>query len=443
MSRLLTGAWLTLGARSAAVVLGLGTSIVVARSLGPEGKGVYALVVLVAALLQTFGILGLDTATVYQTARERGAARRIARRTGTAAAGLGLLLVLLYGLASLVPVVRTLFVRAEVDPALVWILVALLPLSMASLVLTGVLLGVERYGPYNLASLATPTATLALLLVVLVGLGGGVGAAVLATAGGTLAGFGATLLLVRSLPPPPPGGEGGGNLGEALSFGWRAHLSNLAWFLHYRLDMFLVGYMGGPAALGFYATSVGLAEKLYLVPSVIGTLVFPRVAAGGEAGSRNLTPRASRQSLWITLVLAAVLALVARPVILLLYGRDFLPAVTPLLALLPGVVALAVGRVLSGDLTGRGHPGLVGVVNGAMAAVNVALNLWWIPLWGPTGAALATSVSYSVAVLILAAIYTRRAGVRAGELLGFTARDAADLRAALRVLLRPGTGGSP
>ncbi|NIR61792.1 MAG: hypothetical protein GWO02_21060, partial [Gammaproteobacteria bacterium] len=55
------------------------------------------------------------------------------------------------------------------------------------------------------------------------------------------------------------------------------------------------------------------------------------------------------------------------------------------------VLSLSVGRLLSADLNGRGLPASVARVNVAMALVNIALNLWWIPIWGAAGSAAATS----------------------------------------------------
>ncbi|NIR45300.1 MAG: polysaccharide biosynthesis protein, partial [Gammaproteobacteria bacterium] len=91
----------------------------------------------------------------------------------------------------------------------------------------------------------------------------------------------------------------------------------------------------------------------------------------------------------------------------LLYGVEFLPAVGPFWLLLPGIISIAVGRVLSSDLNGRGLPGAVARANGLALVLNLALNLWWIPIWGASGAAAATTVSYGLAVVFLARRYLR------------------------------------
>ncbi|MEM4218088.1 MAG: hypothetical protein QXZ09_08700, partial [Candidatus Methanomethylicaceae archaeon] len=49
--------------------IGIGSSIVLARVLGPEGKGIYALATLLPSLIVAFGNLGIGSGTVYYVAR--------------------------------------------------------------------------------------------------------------------------------------------------------------------------------------------------------------------------------------------------------------------------------------------------------------------------------------------------------------------------------------
>lgn len=51
------------------LVIGVGTSIILARVLGPQGKGIYTLAMLLPSLIVTFGNLGIGPATVYHVAR--------------------------------------------------------------------------------------------------------------------------------------------------------------------------------------------------------------------------------------------------------------------------------------------------------------------------------------------------------------------------------------
>jgi O-antigen/teichoic acid export membrane protein len=225
-----------------------------------------------------------------------------------------------------------------------------------------------------------------------------------------------------------------------LRYGIRADAANVAWFLHNRGDMFLVGYLAGPAALGYYATAVRLVEKLNMPPSAVGTVLFPKIASASGEAARRVTPVACRHTVSLTLLLCVGLALLAWPLIYVLFGTPFLPAVPLLWLLLPGVLSLSIGRLLSADLNGRGLPGSVARVNIAMALVNIALNLWWIPIWGAAGSAAASSISYSAAVILLGRRYMRASGVGWSELLVLTPSERGELA---RLILHTARGRSP
>ncbi len=439
MSRLARSVTITLAARLGALAVSVVASVILARALGPLGRGEYALIVLIPALIQFGGGFGLDQATTYLVARRREEAAAIGLTLAGAAALLGLLLVALYAALSVIPAYTHYLERAGAEARLVWVLIALLPISLPTTVLTGAILGLERFRSYNLVTLVWPVVNLGLLLGLVVILNRGVGGAVLASAGASVLSLVTAAATLFYLAPERKSWKSE-VVKEACSYGARAHAANLAWLIHYRADMLLVGYMAGPAALGFYAVAVGVAEKLYLAPSAVGTVIFPRIAATSPAEARRLTPRAVRHSLWLTLVLALLIAAVARPLVRGLFGASFVPAVIPLWLLLPGVVSLAMGRVLSADLNGRGLPGVVARANASMAVLNLLLNLWWIPLWGIAGAAVATSISYSAAVMLLARRYVRLAEVRWSELFRFTRDDWGGLKRAAGAL---GGGRTP
>ncbi len=417
-------------ARVAALLVGIASSVIVARALGPIGKGEYTLIVLIPTLLQFIGGLGLDHAITYRVARQKGRARSIALTLSLATLSLGVALVIVYAGVAALPPYRAYLDAAGIDPLLIWLLVGLLPFTLAYQSVLAAIIGLEWYRAYNAASLVSPIVNLVALIALVVLFAGGVMGAVAAAATASSIGLlVAGTIFFRNAP-----GEmaiAPGEVREAVSYGMRVHVANVAWFVHYRADMFLVGFIAGPGSLGYYATAVGLAEKLYLAPSAVGTVLFPRVAASDDrgGGAKELTPRACRHTFWLTLALGAALAAIARPLIVALFGARFLPSASPLWLLIPGVVSLSVGRLLSADLNGRGLPGTVARANLSMAVANVALNLWWIPIWGIMGAAAATSLSYSAAVLLLARRYTRVSNVGWMELVRF---DKGDLRAISR-----------
>jgi Na+-driven multidrug efflux pump len=68
----------------------------------------------------------------------------------------------------------------------------------------------------------------------------------------------------------------------------------------------------------------------------------------------------------------------------------------PMHILLPGILFLGVGAVVTGNLRGLGRPGVSSLLAGLTVIVTLSLDLALIPAYGVTGAAVASSVAYAV-----------------------------------------------
>jgi O-antigen/teichoic acid export membrane protein len=201
-------------------------------------------------------------------------------------------------------------------------------------------------------------------------------------------------------------------LKESLKFSWKLHIGSLAFFLIYRVDMFLIVFITNDMkALGFYAIAVGVAEKIDTIPSVIASVLFPRVTTLERGEIRKYGPTILRITLCITSLLGLSLALVSYPLVTLLFGTEYEASVLSLCILLVGAVLLGGGRILSSELSGQGKTGIISVANSVGLAINIVLNLLWIPKWGISGAAAATSVTYGTMFAIELMGASRLAGL--------------------------------
>jgi O-antigen/teichoic acid export membrane protein len=168
--------------------------------------------------------------------------------------------------------------------------------------------------------------------------------------------------------------------------------------------------MLGLRAQGLYSISVLLAEKLSHIPQSVNVVLFPQVSSLSEEEANALTPRVTRNSLFMVFVAGVVLYLVSRPLLLLFYGTDFLPALEAFRILIPGIITLSVAKILSSDLSGRDHRIYHTVATAVAFAVNVALCFLWIPSMGIAGAAWASTVAYTLQSVLMLAFFTRLSG---------------------------------
>lgn len=392
------------------LLIGLGTSVILARVLGPEGRGIYALATLLPALIVNFGNLGIGPATVYYVARGQFKSQEIL--------GNNVLLTVAIGtLGILGGLIVILFCGDAVFPGvpLRYLIFALtlVPAEIFFSFVRYLLLGAQRIQEFNYVQIVQAVLFLVFIALALLGLRAGVAGAIVAGLLTWLAVDAIVFNLARSVAKGVDFKPNASYIKQATTYGLQAHLANILGFLNYRVDMFLVNAFLGPTAVGLYSVGVGLVEKLWLIPQSASTVLFPRVAAESEEGRRKeFTALVARTVLWVTAFVALVLVLLSKWIVLLLYSEAFLPAVSALQALLVGVITLSAGKVLANDIAGRGLP-MLNIYTGLAAVVtNVVLNLLWIPHYGITGAGWASTASYTISFLGSLFFYCRLSGNR-------------------------------
>ncbi|WP_250654726.1 oligosaccharide flippase family protein [Alkalimarinus coralli] len=196
-----------------------------------------------------------------------------------------------------------------------------------------------------------------------------------------------------------------------ISYGARGHFDALFQTMLLRIDFLFIGAMLGSEELGYYAMASAAAELLLMFPEAIAFPLMSRLMRSHEQPRDKLTPLALRFIFTSMLCAAVMLAIVGDWLIILLFGRDYLPAYEPMLLLLPGLICLSICGVLRLDLLGRNKPGLVSIIAGMAVLMNLLLNWTLIPLWGNAGAAVSSSISYFFAASLLHTLYTRYSGV--------------------------------
>ncbi|TDO48923.1 O-antigen/teichoic acid export membrane protein [Kribbella sp. VKM Ac-2571] len=181
---------------------------------------------------------------------------------------------------------------------------------------------------------------------------------------------------------------------QVASYGLRGQVGGLITLLNLRLDVVILGALAGPAVLGGYAVASKYAELLRLPGTALTWVFYPRLAKLEQHRAAELARRMIRPTLAGVAIAAVPVALLADPVLRLLYGASFGSAVTPARVLVVGMVLAGASGVASGYLYGRGTPGLNSIVLGAGLVVTVVLDVTLIPRYGALGAAVASTAAY-------------------------------------------------
>lgn len=398
----------TLGARFAGVPLALVSSIILARSLHPAGKGVYATVTTVGDLSLVLGTLGISTAAVYYLAQPSDA---IERTRGTV---LGLCLVIGAALTAALLGAAAIAGLAGHSSGAAWALVAVAPVGIISLgraALESFFRAGHQIRTINVVAVIGSLAFLTLLAIAALGQGFSATAAVALRVGSYAVALVALAVAARigglAIPRPRLHGP---TVRLLLAYGLPYAAYSIVQNFSNRFDYILLRLFGDASDVGVYSVAVGQGELLWILPTAVGFVLFPRVAAlvrGDPERGAIETAMLLRWSALLTAAGAFVLALLASPLTRIVYGEAFVGAVEPLRILLVGIVASSFLQVLSSLLLGYGRLRLLIRATAVGFGLNLGLNLLLIPRFGINGAAVSSAISYTVTGLLLTFVARR------------------------------------
>ncbi|MDA0183001.1 flippase [Solirubrobacter phytolaccae] len=378
---------------SAAQVLGklasLGFYVVMARVLGEHGFGAYTFALSLAQLMTTFAGFGIDEWTGRTVARDPSTASRLITD--------GLLAKTVFGVSGCVAAV--LFAVVGGYPGEVQATVALLALGtlvelyMNTFNATFQGLDDQRW-PAAAAMLERASIGIFGIIALLAGAGIVVVAAIYLACALAAAALVAVRLAAVGVRPEPSA-----SAARSLALVKMTFTIGLTVLLNtalFRVDTVLLSMLKDNAAVGFYGAAYRLLESPLLVAYALTGALLPSLSRASRTSSPSIGEFATT-GLKLTLCLMAPLgtayALLAEPLVDLVYGSDYGPAI-PAVRLLGGAAALyGVGYFASFVLIAQGRQRILPVVVAVVLVFNVIANLILIPSLSFRGAALVTSLS--------------------------------------------------
>jgi O-antigen/teichoic acid export membrane protein len=416
-------------ANAAFVAASLVTGPLLARSLGPSGRGALAAVAVPVSIGPVLLGLGLPTFVTRETARRAP--------VGELLGSVGVVYLLIGALtAAAADPIASYFAQGR-EPVRVALLIALLamPLLLWGQLLLGLANGRQRWNAVLGARLAPAAVALAgTSLLYALGLLDLPEAAGLVLAG-TFASIVPTLGVLRGAGRPRVRWA---LVRRSLRFGLPAWLWQTSTLTNARLDQLLMVSLTTARQLGLYAVAVSLAGVLSVFAGALGPALLPRVARGEEA----LGARMCRASLFVSVLAAAALAALCPLALPLLFGARFGAAVPMALVLIAASVPNAGTQVLTSALFAADRPRVVAASEVVSVAITVAGLLVLIGPLGGLGAALVSAAAYTVTFAILLGGARARFGLPLAAFLVPRPREC-DPRPLLRRLREPATIQTP
>jgi len=391
----------TYGTNFAAAILGLANVFIVARSLGPTGRGDVAFVMTVALLVSQ-----LAAFSVQESNANLGGSlptRRPSLVTNS------FVTAVLFGTlgALIVAAIVTVFpvVGGEVSRPLLWLGLATLPVLLLKFYLQFLLQSDYRFALPNMSWVAGPMTTASV--------NGTMSVLGIVTVGSAISVWIAGQLLALSLLIYGVARHFGFGridvplLKRSWSFGAKTHVGQFLGMFCYRSDQWFIGASAGSRELGIYSVARAWAELLFYLPAVIVSLQRPDLVRAKSGNVAEIVSTVYRRAAFLGLGAAIVLVAAAPILCVSVFGSEFGGAVKDLRVLAlaaPGIVTI---ELLTNAFVAQRRPLIGAVAFGVAFVFTVGLNLLLVPSHGGLGAAIATGAAYTAGGALLAWLFIR------------------------------------
>jgi len=393
------------------------STIIISRQLGVEGKGIYTSLLIFPGLITSFVEMGIQKATVNYIGNGKYSHSDIIS-----------VVMFLLVLSSLLGIVicsgiYKIINNSNFSYLMVLIALLLIPLRLINSYLSGILIGKQKIHVFNRVQCLPFLSKLFFLFLLVLVAHAYVTGAILAH---LLASFLSALytlwvvskldvLKIKYIPKIAK---------DLLSLGAFYAITLFILNLNYKIDIVILERLSSSAEIGQYTTGVNITELIWYLPTALEVVVFSRSAnAKDPKDFSNKIAKLMRVTFIGGILGGVILSLVAPTLIPVLYGSQFTESAKILKLLMPGVVAFTIVKVLYMDIAGKGNPTIALFILIPALIINILLNLILIPQYGAKGAALASTISYSVSAIGFLFIYARMVDIKVSSLIKFRLDD--------------------
>jgi len=377
------------------IAMGLLASIIVARTLGPSGKGILAALGAMVGIALQFGNLGIHGANTYFTAKDKSKASSLV--------GNSFWLALIIGLILLSSTYLFLFQHpgalGNIDFRLAMIALMVVPFALLTYFWQNILVGLNKIKPYNLILIIQQFLYLIGAIIILLVFKKGIFPLVIFN---TLTAviisflFGFYLIKIKEFSLK----LNKDLIQKSLAYGFKIYLSCFFAYLVLRSDLFILNYFRGSAETGIYSIAAGFVDGIFLLPAIIGLLLLPKAVENlGQSG--ELIAKTTRISFIIIGIICFGTIICGRPAINLMFGSVFDKSFIPLLILIPGAFFFALETIIAQYFAA--HNRLISIIYYWIIAtiLNIGLNIVFIPIYGMIAAAASSLLAYSLVFFLV------------------------------------------
>jgi len=399
------------------IIFGLTTSIIIARVLGPDKNGIIASLLVYPSLFMSFSSIGIKQATAYLLGKGIFSENQI--RTAITQIWL---FVSVFNLSVCFLLMRY-FSKSGENLWLVILALLPIPFTLFNNYSSGIFLGKNQISIFNKINWIPTLVILVITTILVLWFCCGISGYLIALIGGPLY-ISFILFFKKKFIQAFSFNYNWSIIRQMLSLGLVYAIALLVINLNYRIDVILLDNLSTSFETGIYSKGVSVTEYLWQIPMLLSTVVFARSAVSKDDKAFSIkVAQLLRLSFLAIGIAALVLFLLSKFIIILMYGEAFYGSIMVLNTLLPGVLLLTIFKVINMDLSGKGKPWVSLKAMIPALLINVVLNIVFIPKYGAVGAALASTISYSIAAILFIFFYSKETKIPVIDIVSYKASD--------------------
>jgi stage V sporulation protein B len=198
---------------------------------------------------------------------------------------------------------------------------------------------------------------------------------------------------------------------KLLRYAWPMTLFLIAYEFLITIDLYLVkGILRNDVLTGLYNGAITVGRIPYFLFYALTIIILPAISKStsseNHADTKKIISQSLRLMVMFLLPISILMAVYSQPILQIFYGKKFLDAALPMSILMSGVTFLTIFYVMAFALNGAGRVKAPMLISFVGLAANIVLSYFFIKKYALPGAAIATSITSGVAmVLVLAYSY--------------------------------------
>ena len=369
------------------------SSIVIARKLGPHGQGLYATALALCSIAAQLGNIGLQSANTFFSSKDAYLLKSLLYNSiFTSLLASSFFIVIAYILYNFFPSIWPINKELTVISSF-W-----LPAGLTLLLTQGLLVGIQQIFKYNVIEFTQKITFF--LIICLIFYVDNISPKTFFLFN-TLSVYVAAALCIYFIKRYPSFVRkytfDSSFYFKTIRYSMGAYVASILSYLTLRFDLLMVKTMTSSQSTGNYSIAVSIADVLYMLPSVVGLMLFSKLSPDSVSEHRVHILKKSISLLSIIMLFFSIIAaLTAHFFIDLFYGKEFNTAAQALIYLIPGIYFLSLSTQNQNFMASTKRLKMMTIGPFLAFIINILLNLLLIPSLGINGAAISSSISYTL-----------------------------------------------